>query len=115
MCCRARNGEGLIRFPDACRSSVGGGCCPSSRLAVFIVFIVLRRLFVFISRCYIVLRRVLQLAVLRLRSAESKELEIVVLRQELAASATTVAKLLREAGLRPAGDREHHSPLYSAA
>jgi hypothetical protein len=38
---------------------------------------------VFISLCYLVLRRVLQLAVLRLRSAEFKELEIVVLRHEL--------------------------------
>jgi putative transposase len=38
---------------------------------------------VLISFCYLVLRRVLQLAALRLRSAEFKELEIVVLRHEL--------------------------------
>ncbi len=38
----------------------------------------------FWSLCYLVLRRVLQLAVLRLRSDEFKELEIVVLRHELA-------------------------------
>jgi hypothetical protein len=40
--------------------------------------------FVFISLCYLVLRRVLQLAVWRLRSNDLKELEIVVLRHELA-------------------------------
>jgi putative transposase len=39
---------------------------------------------VFLSLCYVVLRRVLQLAVLRCRSNEFKELEIVVLRHELA-------------------------------
>jgi hypothetical protein len=38
----------------------------------------------FWSLCYVVLRRVLQLAALRLRSNEFKELEIVVLRHELA-------------------------------
>jgi putative transposase len=38
----------------------------------------------FWSFCYVVLRRVLQLAALRLRSQEFKELEIVVLRHELA-------------------------------
>ena len=37
-----------------------------------------------ISLCYLVLRRVLQLAVWRLRSNDLKELEIVVLRHELA-------------------------------
>ena len=36
------------------------------------------------SLCYLVLRRVLQIAALRLRSQEFKELEIVVLRHELA-------------------------------
>jgi putative transposase len=36
------------------------------------------------SLCYVVLRRVLQIAALRLRSQEFKELEIVVLRHELA-------------------------------
>jgi hypothetical protein len=36
------------------------------------------------SLCYLVLRRVLQIAALRLRSREFKELEIVVLRHELA-------------------------------
>jgi hypothetical protein len=39
---------------------------------------------VLISLCYLVLRRVLQLAVWRLRSNDLKELEIVVLRHELA-------------------------------
>ena len=38
----------------------------------------------FPSLCYVVLRRVLQLAALRLRSEEFKELEIVVLRHEVA-------------------------------
>ena len=38
----------------------------------------------FLSLCYVVLRRVLQLAVLRLRSNDLKDLEIVVLRHELA-------------------------------
>ena len=38
----------------------------------------------FLSLCYVVLRRVLQLAVLRWRSNEFKDLEIVVLRHELA-------------------------------
>jgi putative transposase len=38
---------------------------------------------VFLSLCYLVLRRVLQLAVLRFRSNDLKELEIVVLRHEL--------------------------------
>ena len=38
----------------------------------------------FWSLCYVVLRRVLQLAALRFRSKEFKELEIVVLRHELA-------------------------------
>jgi putative transposase len=40
--------------------------------------------FVPVSFCYLVLRRVLQLAALRVRSNEFKELEIVVLRHELA-------------------------------
>jgi len=39
---------------------------------------------VFLSLCYVVLRRVLQLAALRFRSNDLKELEIVVLRHELA-------------------------------
>ena len=38
----------------------------------------------FWSLCYLVLRRLLQLAALRFRSDEFKELEIVVLRHELA-------------------------------
>ena len=38
----------------------------------------------FISICYLVLRRVLQLATWRFRSSDFKELEIVVLRQEVA-------------------------------
>jgi putative transposase len=37
----------------------------------------------FWSLCYVVLRRLLQLAALRFRSDEFKELEIVVLRHEL--------------------------------
>jgi putative transposase len=39
---------------------------------------------VFLSLCYLVLRRVLQVAVWRFRSDDLKELEIVVLRHELA-------------------------------
>jgi putative transposase len=39
---------------------------------------------VLVSFCYLVLRRVLQLAALRVRSNDFKELEIVVLRHELA-------------------------------
>jgi hypothetical protein len=53
---------------------------------------------VFWSLCYVVLRRALQLAALRFRSDDFKELEIVVLRHELAV-------LRRQAGrpqLRPA-------------
>jgi putative transposase len=42
--------------------------------------------------CYVVLRRVLQLAALRLRSQEFKELEIVVLRHELAVLRRQVAR-----------------------
>lgn len=37
-----------------------------------------------ISLCYVVVRRVLQLAVLRFQTEASKELEIIVLRHELA-------------------------------
>jgi putative transposase len=40
--------------------------------------------FVFLSLCYVVLRWVLQLATLRVRSNDFKDLEIVVLRHELA-------------------------------
>jgi transposase InsO family protein len=40
--------------------------------------------FVLVSFCYLVLRRLLQLAALRVRSNDFKELEIVVLRHELA-------------------------------
>jgi transposase InsO family protein len=50
------------------------------------------------SLCYLVLRRVLQLAALRFRSEEFKELEIVVLRHELAVLQRQVALL----ELRPA-------------
>lgn len=39
---------------------------------------------VFLSLCYVVLRWILQLAALRVRSSEFKDLEIVVLRHELA-------------------------------
>ena len=38
----------------------------------------------FITLCYLMLRRVLQLAAWRFRSNDLKELEIVVLRQEVA-------------------------------
>ena len=41
--------------------------------------------FVFLSFCYVVLRWILQLATLRMRSNAFKDLEIVVLRHELAA------------------------------
>jgi putative transposase len=44
------------------------------------------------SLCYLVLRRLLQLAALRLRSDEFKELEIVVLRHELAVLRRQVAR-----------------------
>src|SRR5688500_14190867 len=40
--------------------------------------------FVFVSFCYLVLRRLFQLVALRVRSSEWKELEIIVLRHELA-------------------------------
>jgi putative transposase len=39
---------------------------------------------VFLSFCYVVLRRILQLVALHFRSNEFKDLEIVVLRHELA-------------------------------
>jgi hypothetical protein len=39
---------------------------------------------VFVSLCYVVFRRLLQLVALRIRSNDWKELEIVVLRHELA-------------------------------
>lgn len=48
----------------------------------------------FLSLCYVVLRRVLELAALRFRSTDSKDLEIVVLRHELA--------ILRRGTRRPA-------------
>jgi hypothetical protein len=50
------------------------------------------------SLCYLVVRRVLQLAALRFRSDEFKELEIVVLRHELAVLRRQVAR----PGLMPA-------------
>jgi hypothetical protein len=46
--------------------------------------VVLEEPVLFCSLCYVVLGRLLQLAALRLRSEEFKELEIVVLRHELA-------------------------------
>ena len=49
---------------------------------------------VFLSLCYVVLRRVLLLAALRFRSNDLKEIEIVVLRHELA--------ILRRRARRPA-------------
>jgi hypothetical protein len=57
-----------------------------------------RRLSLLWLLCYVVLRRVLQLAALRLRSQEFKELEIVVLRRELA----VLAELDHELGHRRA-------------
>jgi hypothetical protein len=67
----------------------------------------------FWSLCYLVLRRVLQLAALRLRSEEFKELEIVVLRHELAVLGRKVARpdlgpadrVFLAAGLGPASER----------
>lgn len=64
--------------------------------------------FVLLSLCYLVLRRVLQLAVLRARSNDIKALEIVVLRHELAIlrrqtrrpSMTTVDRLFLAASSR---------------
>jgi hypothetical protein len=53
---------------------------------------------VLLSVCYLVLRRVLQLAALRFRSAEFKELEIVVLRHELG----VLRRQLTRPELRPA-------------
>jgi putative transposase len=50
------------------------------------------------SVCYLLVRRVLQLAVLRFRSDEFKELEIVVLRHELA----VLRRQLARTELRPA-------------
>ena len=38
----------------------------------------------FVSLCYVVFRRLLQLVALRMRSSDWKELEIVVLQRELA-------------------------------
>jgi hypothetical protein len=46
---------------------------------------------VFFTLCYLVLRWVFQLATLRCRSTEFKELEIVVLRHELPSSGDDLA------------------------
>ena len=56
------------------------------------------------SLCYLALRRVLQLAALRFRSTEFKELEIVVLRHELAPSLRTRL-----------GDRKHKRSVASSS
>ena len=58
----------------------------------------------FLSLCYLVLRCVLQLLALRVRSNDFKDLEIVVLRHELAIlapPARTLAILHRDAGDAP--------------
>jgi hypothetical protein len=56
---------------------------------------------VIFSRCYLVLHRVLQLIVLRFCSREFKELEIVVLRHELAVlrRARSLDALIRTTGI----------------
>jgi len=59
----------------------------------------------FWSLCYLVLRRLLQLAALRFRSDEFKELEIVVLRHELA--------VLDERSRRGARHHRHHGTTYA--
>jgi hypothetical protein len=50
----------------------------------WVLTLAMRQGFVSVSFCYLVLRRVLQLVALRVRSNEWKELEIVVRRHELA-------------------------------
>ena len=65
-----------------------------------------------VSFCYVVLRRLLQLAALRVRSNDFKELEIVVLRHELAIlRRTTQAARINDG--RPALPRSHE-PVPSA-
>ena len=60
-----------------------------------------------LTLCYVVLRRVLQLTVLRLRSNDLKDLEIVVLRHELA--------ILRRRTRRPAITRTDRLFLAAAS
>src|SRR4249919_3784685 len=63
--------------------------------------------YVFISLCYLVLRQVLQLAAWRFRSNDLKQLEIVVLRHELA--------ILRRRTRRPALARTDRLFLAAAS